>query len=123
MKQLTQEDIQLIKDNDIEQHLRTVLRCQYKRNTMRKQNDIVVDILNAMGYSYKKDYVCNVCIFNIYLELAKIYFNQPKNVEKVVEITERYSVSGSSEDTGTNKQSVTRKKKNEGGPKNKKTKK
>lgn len=57
----------------LEEYFVTITKGQYKRASTSKEDNIVVEILGALGLPTSR-LTCAKCVYNMYQRLAKLYF-------------------------------------------------
>ena len=70
----------------LERYLGTVPRSQYKRATTRMEDNPVQDVLTELGYP-KTDLTCAKCVYNMYLQAAKLYYKFAEDLNQTTKPT------------------------------------
>lgn len=67
------EDIKVLEK--YESYFQTIIKSQYKRNTTPKENNEVADIWDKYAeVKASRNWGCNNCVYNLYLNVARSYF-------------------------------------------------
>lgn len=81
---MTKEHFERLKE--VEQYLYTCMKAGYKRNTTRKENDIVFDIYDELtGRKNNRNYSCAKCVFDAFSWVAKRYYDYKAETTDVVQ--------------------------------------
>ena len=75
----TKEQIKKLKELDVIQHFNTVLNSDYKRGTFKATDEAVANIYEqASGNKVSRNFSCKLCVFNLYRDAGKLYFESEK---------------------------------------------
>lgn len=75
MKQYKLTKGQIKKLQPLEKYFNTIEKAQYKRASLRSEDELAADILQAVtGEVQQRNFSCAQCVYNIYNKLAKIYY-------------------------------------------------
>ncbi len=73
MRNFTAEEMERLRP--LEEHLNTAYKLGFKRSTPISDNDIVADILEAAsGQKYARNWNCSHCLYKVWSDAGKNYF-------------------------------------------------
>lgn len=79
----TREQMKQLEDLDVINNFMTATVSDYKRGTLRSQDEKVADIYQAAtGISPNRNFGCSVCSFRLYRDAGTLYYESKKFWEK-----------------------------------------
>ena len=70
----TKEQMQTLKKMGAVEHFNTVLDSQYKRGTIKSENELVADIYDAAtNTKIQRNFSCKSCVFNLFKLAGELY--------------------------------------------------
>ena len=72
----TKEQLKTLEDLNVVQNFMTATVSDYKRGTLRKQDEAVADIYEqATGIKVNRNFGCSVCCFRLYRDAGTLYYS------------------------------------------------
>ena len=92
MRNYTPEEMKILEP--LEPHLRTAYKMGFKRPSPVKDNETVADIYEAAGgKKLPRNWSCGACLYKIWYEAARIYYQTKEAMEKEAQEPKKASAS------------------------------